>query len=123
MLSLLEGIAPERLGDFRISLPLGNSAHGKIHAHFRALPGEIGLQALIDFRIYALCNADDMLRRIRGVLHRLRKAGSRRLALGAEFRGILSFIYITANFTYKFFHRIIPPAFWCIGKCFPLITV
>ena len=37
----LESIAPEGIGHFRVSFPLGLAAHGQVHAHLRAFAREM----------------------------------------------------------------------------------
>ena len=61
MVRLLEGIATEGIGHFRVSFPLGLAAHGKVHAHFRTFAREMVPQTGEDFFVHSLGNADNML--------------------------------------------------------------
>ena len=104
MLCLFECISLERFRNLRIAFALCLTAHCQIHANLGALAVEVHYQAVIDFLVYALRNADLMLASKGSALFLLDELLSRRFALGAELRSLLTFIDITAYRTHKFFH-------------------
>ena len=61
MLSLFVSSLLPVQADLRIALSVGDSGHGKVHAHLRALALEVGAQVLHDILADALGNAYHML--------------------------------------------------------------
>ena len=61
MVGLLEGVALEGIGDFRITFAFSLTAHGKVHADFGAFSGKVFLKAGPDFRVAAFGHAEFML--------------------------------------------------------------
>src|SRR5699024_2675823 len=61
MLSLFKRITLICLGNLGITLPVGYSAHGKVHPYLHAFAVEIGAKPLNDLTVHALCRSDNML--------------------------------------------------------------
>ena len=104
MLCLFESGLLVKSADFRITFADSLTGHGKIHADFGALAGEVHTEAFDDLRIDAFCNADAVLvspGHRAGLLFKLR---SRRAALGAFFGSCFAFVNITTDFANKLFH-------------------
>lgn len=83
--------------NFRITLTESNSCHSQVHTYLRALTCEVRLQVLDDLRIYALCDADNMLICKSGILIHLIKLRSRSSALWTFLRSFWPLINVSAN--------------------------
>ena len=83
--------------DLRISFTDGLTAHGKIHADFRAFTVEHFTQAVLDFFGSVGSNTDYMLASPNFFGFLLDELGGRSLADGAAFRSLFSFVNITAD--------------------------
>ena len=95
--------------DLRISLAVGHTGHGQVHADLGALAGEVGTQVLHDVLRSALGHADHVLSspaHFGALLHELR-CGS--MALRTFLGGLLALVNITTNAANKLFHIQIPP--------------
>ena len=106
---LFESVTLEGVGDFRIAFALGLTAHGEVHADFRAFAGEVGLEAFDDLRVRVGGDADGVLASPLQIFRFFNfefRAGA--LALGAERRGLVTFVDITADGAYKTFHVCLP---------------
>ena len=104
MLGLLQSGPAPVLADLGVTLAVGHTGHGQIHANLGALALEVGAQALDDLRINALGYAHDMLGgpgHLALLLHKLVGADA---ALGALLRGGLALVDVTADAANKLFH-------------------
>jgi len=61
VLSLLESVTLERLGDLGVALAVGLTAHRQIHAHLGALADEVVVESLHELGVVDLAVADLML--------------------------------------------------------------
>ena len=98
MLGLFIGSLLPVQADLGITLAVSYAGHGQIHADLAAFAVEVGAEAFDDLGIYALSNAYHVL----GgpalfVFFYGHEFVLARLADGAEFGGLRSFVYITAN--------------------------
>ncbi len=83
--------------DLRISLTESDSGHSQVHADFGALAVEVSLQILDDLRIYALCDADNVLVSPSCTFLNLVEFGCRSSALRTFLRWFWSFVNVTTN--------------------------
>ena len=94
---------------------MGHPGHGQVHAHFRALTGKVGVQAVEDLLLHlggdiraeGLAYAHHMLGgpgHVRALLLELRAGNA---ALGALLRGGISLVNITANGANPLLHNCI----------------
>ncbi len=117
MLCLLEGETPEGLANLRISLTIGLTRHGKIHADFGALALEVGAESFHDFLIFNYAVSDVVLAsplRLCAFLD-FYEFLLRSTALRAALWWVLAFINIAANKTAKFlFHDLMSFKSCCI---------
>ena len=106
MVSFLKSIALESLSDFGIAFAIGLASHCEVHAHFGAFAFEVSLQAHHDVFGATLSYADHVLCYIYffSVLSYFFKLACWSLALGAEFGSGITFVNISANFTYELTH-------------------
>jgi hypothetical protein len=58
---LLKGIAPVGFGDLRVTFPLGNPAHGQVHAYLGTFPVKVGPEIVLDILIHVFGNSYNML--------------------------------------------------------------
>ena len=98
MLGLFIGSLLPVQADLGITLAVSYAGHSQIHTDFTALAVEVGAEAFDDLGIYALSNAYHVF----GgpalfVFFYGHEFVLARLADGAEFGGLRSFVYITAN--------------------------
>ena len=109
VLSLLEGVPLERLGDLRIALTLGLTAHREIHSDLRALSVEMILEALDNFLVLYTAVTDVVLAGplwLAALILDLNELACRSVALRALCWRVLAFVNITANQTSEFlFHN------------------
>ena len=109
MLSFLESVPFERLGDLRIALTLGLTAHSEIHSDLRALSVEMILETLDNFLVLYTAVTDVVLAgplRLAALILDLYELARRGVALRALCRRVLAFVNITANQTSEFlFHN------------------
>ena len=112
---LFESVTLVGVSDFRIAFALGLTAHGEVHADFRAFAGEVGLEAFDDLRIRVGGNTDGVLAsplQFFGFFNFEFRAGA--FALGAERGGLVTFVDITADGANKTFHGLLPFWFWVV---------
>ncbi len=104
VLSLLEGVALEGLGDFGVALAVGLTRHGEIHAHFATLAVEMGGEVVDHLLVLALGAAHLMLghKHELGGLVEFLELGSGSTADGALFGSFVPFVYIAAHSADKF---------------------
>ena len=109
VLSFLESVPFERLGDLRIALTLGLTAHSEIHSDLRALTVEMILETLDNFLVLYTAVTDVVLAgplRLAALILDLYELARRGVALRALCRRVLAFVNITANQTSEFlFHN------------------
>ena len=98
MLGLFIGSLLPVQADLGITLAVSYAGHSQIHTDFTAFAVEVGAQALDDLGVNALGDAYHMLGGPTHLvlLHR-HELVLWSLADGAEFGGLRSFVYITAN--------------------------
>ena len=108
MLGFLIGCLFPVQADLRIALAERDAGHGKIHADFAALAGEVGAQTLFDLFRNVLGDADDMLGGPGQFIFFLDdEAAAGNLALRADKalgKGF-ALVDIAADRTYKFLHN------------------
>ena len=107
--SLFPSVTLVCLGDFGITLAVGLTAHGQIHADFGAFAHEVVVQVLDHFVIAALGYADHVFigkyqRTIRGLFFNFHKLAGRSLAEGALLGSGITFVNVTAYCTSEFLH-------------------
>ena len=112
MLGLFQtGLLPVH-ADFGITLAVGNSGHGQVHANLSALAFKVGLQGgddlCLDFLGHVsaklLAYTDNMLGSPDHVSLLLGELGAGDLALGAELGGSISLMNVTAYGANPFLH-------------------
>ena len=117
VLGLLKaGLLPVQ-ADLGIALAVRDARHCKVHADLGALALEVCSQALDDLiahlfgniRAELLADADNMLRCPAHAFLLLDELGTGNLALGAELRGSISLVNITAYGANPFLHSKFPP--------------
>lgn len=95
----------ERLGDLRIALTLGLTAHREIHSDLRALTVEMILETLDNFLVLYTAVTDVVLAgplRLAALILDLNELARRGVALRTLCRRVLAFVNITANQTSEF---------------------
>ena len=109
VLRLFESVPLERLGDLRIALTLGLTAHREIHSDLRALSVEMILETLDNFFVLYTAVTDVVLAGplwLAALILDLYELARRSVALRALCRRVLAFVNITANQTSEFlFHN------------------
>ena len=98
---------------FRIPFPVCYTAHGQVHPHFGAFPGEVLMQAFQDPGIYTFGNPDHMFIGVfLDAFFQFIEFIFRSTALRAFFRSFFSFIHITAHSANELFHKKASPCCW-----------
>ena len=107
VLSLLESVALEGIGNFRVSLALRLAAHRQVHSNLGAFSVEVVTQALHYFLVFYDSVFEVVLTGpVEAVVHYFNEFFFLCAALGTELGRVLSFIYVTANETSEFlFHN------------------
>ena len=107
VLSLLERVTLESLGDFRISVALRLTAHGKVHSDFGALAHEVVLETLHDLCVFNLACANLVLASpnlLSGGHFLNLELRTQSTALRALLGGGIAFMDVTANGAYISLH-------------------
>ena len=114
VLGLLQaGLLPVHT-DLGIALTMSHTGHGQIHTDLRALALKIHTQALVNLLVHALSHAHNVLGGPSLLTSLLLELLGRSLTDGAEFRGSVALVDITANGTNKLFHdRVSSLLFFC----------
>ena len=107
VLSLLESVALEGIGNFRVSLALRLAAHCQVHSNLGAFSVKVVTQALHYFLVFYYTVLEVVLTGpVEAVVHYFNEFFFLCAALGTELGRVLSFIYVTANETSEFlFHN------------------
>ena len=103
--------------DFGITFTVCNTCHSEVHSYFAALTCEVCLQAFNDLcfdvfrniRTKLLAYTNNMLSSPGELTLGFGKLAAGNLALGAELRGLITFMHITANRADPFFSFLYPP--------------
>ena len=109
VVGLFKGVTFEGVGNFRITFPLGLTAHGQVHAHFRAFSGKVVLQAGPNLRVASFGNTQHVLTGPLGTIGLFFDL-DKLFGLGVAYRafcgGSVSFVYVSAHQASEFlFHN------------------
>ena len=117
MFGFFERDALVRLGDFRITFTICLTGHREVHADFRALAGEVVLEALRHFRILDDTIAHVMLGDEGETFALLQELRARNAAQGALLRSRIAFMHIAANRANPLSHLITCSFFFYCFTC------
>jgi hypothetical protein len=94
---LLKGVSLEGFGNLRVTLPLCDAAHGKVHTDLAALAVKVRPQVIENIFLNTLGNTDHMLRSIGSSCILRLKLGRRRLTLRTGHWRLIALMHITTD--------------------------